>query len=475
MDPALDPRLQQPPPPNNESTEHTFEQPESSSYPEVPDQTSPPVKHPPVAPGVNSTPQQQQQQYYGAPTPSSYNSSETPGSGQTYPYDNGLPPYGVPPTAHYGGSLPTAAEVAADLKRPRACEACRQLKVKCEPDDVVAGTCRRCFRSGRQCVITMPTRKRQKKTDSRVAELEKRIDALTRTLHAHEYAELSRGEPSSDAATGMGDARAQSYPGQEKGQWLPPRPARELGTSSDYGLASPSNVVGVKRKLSSEYPQIENGDPNLPSSKGSGSANASQMSTKLPAILMEPGSYNKIPQDHDYVDIVDRGIIDVQTAYQCFDRYVDEMAPTLPFVVFAPGTRVEDVRRSKPVLFLAIMSVAIGTIRPSLYQSLITETVRIYADRVVCRGEKSMEMVQALLVSTIWYAPPDRYEEINFNQLIHMAAVMAIDIGMGKRVKTGNMNIYKEYVEKRVLSKISDPDAPETRRTWLGCYFMCAK
>lgn len=42
--------------------------------------------------------------------------------------------------------------------------------------------CRRCAKANRQCITTPPTRKRQKKADSRVAELERKIDALTATL-----------------------------------------------------------------------------------------------------------------------------------------------------------------------------------------------------------------------------------------------------------------------------------------------------
>jgi hypothetical protein len=45
-------------------------------------------------------------------------------------------------------------------------------------------SCKRCAKAGRPCITTPPTRKRQKKADSRVAELERKIDALTATLHA---------------------------------------------------------------------------------------------------------------------------------------------------------------------------------------------------------------------------------------------------------------------------------------------------
>lgn len=79
----------------------------------------------------------------------------------------------------------TPEEGINDLKRPRACEACRGLKVKCEFDpNNQEGPCRRCTKARRNCVVTQPSRKRQKKTDSRVAELEKKIDALTAVLHA---------------------------------------------------------------------------------------------------------------------------------------------------------------------------------------------------------------------------------------------------------------------------------------------------
>ncbi|KLU85074.1 hypothetical protein MAPG_04106 [Magnaporthiopsis poae ATCC 64411] len=74
---------------------------------------------------------------------------------------------------------------AGDPKKPRACESCRGLKVRCDPDPAdPEGSCRRCAKAGRSCVVTQPTRKRQRKTDSRVTELEKKIDALTASLHA---------------------------------------------------------------------------------------------------------------------------------------------------------------------------------------------------------------------------------------------------------------------------------------------------
>jgi len=89
------------------------------------------------------------------------------------------------PNQHMAEGGGTPEEGTNDLKRPRACEACRGLKVKCEFDPSNHdGPCKRCAKAHRNCVVTQPSRKRQKKTDSRVAELEKKIDALTAVLQA---------------------------------------------------------------------------------------------------------------------------------------------------------------------------------------------------------------------------------------------------------------------------------------------------
>jgi hypothetical protein len=95
------------------------------------------------------------------------------------------------PTAD-GGSSQAAANASNDQKRARACEACRGLKVKCELDsEHPERPCRRCVKSQRNCVITQPTRKRQKKTDNRVAELEgqmKELHGVIRELQQHSRA-----------------------------------------------------------------------------------------------------------------------------------------------------------------------------------------------------------------------------------------------------------------------------------------------
>lgn len=120
---------------------------------------------------------------------------------------------------------PGSAKSPHDLKRPRACDSCRGLKVRCDqerPDQ----PCKRCAKANRACITTPPTRKRQKKADSRVAELERKIDALTATLHAQKAQPDPRPYPAIqqyEGAQGPG-------PGPGPGPYPHPEGAYRAGT-----------------------------------------------------------------------------------------------------------------------------------------------------------------------------------------------------------------------------------------------------
>ncbi|KAL1964548.1 hypothetical protein VTN77DRAFT_6845 [Rasamsonia byssochlamydoides] len=355
----------------------------------------------------------------------------------------------------------------ADLKRPRACEACRQLKVRCEPDnDHPTGSCKRCAKAGRTCVVTAPTRKRQKKTDSRVAELEKKIDALTASLHASRAADVG-------ASSDLGSHQGQEHVAPRR--WLgggppPPRLNSTTGVSPTLG--------GAKRHLSGEIKtpgRYGNGlftpfsaRPGSPpcTAASSASASGSTWTNAVDPVLRGDVS-------NEFADVIDRGIVDVENARKAFDRYVNDFAPIMPTVVFPPGTTMGSVRHTKPVLFLVILSITIGAFQPGVQMQLIHEVHRVIADRVVIKGEKSLELVQAIMVSCMWYAPPDHFEELKFFQFIHMAVVMALDIGMGRRTRkkgTKQLSLLREILGKK--GTLLDPDSLETRRAWMGCYFM---
>ncbi|KAI1414754.1 hypothetical protein F5Y13DRAFT_187949 [Hypoxylon sp. FL1857] len=338
-----------------------------------------------------------------------------------------------------------------DPKRPRACEACRGLKVKCEPDPANPdGPCKRCAKANRNCVVTQPTRKRQKKTDSRVAELEKKIDALTASLQA------SRGAPTSTTHPPPSDDQAYGYNAASTArEWgaPPPRdqaqPAPELEKRPSF--AQPTTMAGQKRK----FTESTEGSPV--------GANASPTPAKASAT----------PEQQP--DVIDRGIITMSEAAAFFARYTEDMVPHLPAVVFPEGTTAIEIRKTKPILFLAIVAAASSEI-PKLQRQLVREIMQIFADQIIISGRKSLELVQALLVSVIWYYPPEHFEELKFYQFVHLAAVMSIDIGLGRRLHNPKSRLVPYTWREHPFRKqpLPDPSSIEARRTWLAVYFLAS-
>jgi len=152
-----------------------------------------------------------------------------------------------------------------DPKRSRACEACRGLKVRCDQDpNNPDAPCKRCAKAKRNCVITAPSRKRQKKTDSRVAELEKKIDALTASLNAQKETSTTsetygeEGGPASPGGSGYSPTSTQRPSPEVTRRPSMAIPKKEMERKMSFAAtATPSTtktsdplVAGVKRRRS---------------------------------------------------------------------------------------------------------------------------------------------------------------------------------------------------------------------------------
>ena len=400
---------------------------------------------------------------------------------------HGAPGAGTPSTE------PDAYSPSGDPKRARACEACRGLKVRCEPADLAnpdaPGPCKRCAKARRQCIVTAPTRKRPKKADSRVAELEKKIDALTASLNANKAPGSTSG-PCPTAAPSAADAsrppahasyRPSGSVSSTSGS-VPPVPAKkdqplvvQPETSSSTrtpATKSPlfnSTVMvssGIKRKLEQALPCATD---------NATTTTTTTTTTETPATAPPRPSAPEALADYSFSDVVDRRIITMATAEELWDRYINRMVPHLPAIVFPPGTGVVEVRKNKPALFLSIMASASSEM-PTIQRALTKELMQMFAHKVIVVGEKYLELVQAMLVAVIWYYPPDHFEELKFYQLVHMASVMAIEIGLGrKRFPRGSRHIpsahaWRDHPYRK--HPFPDPCTMECRRTWLTCYFL---
>ena len=272
-----------------------------------------------------------------------------------------------------------------------------------------------------------PARKRQK-TVHKVAELEKKINALTDALIAKNAANPT--PPSDSPASQRLDAQS------DVTRTSTATEAREIET-----MFESHGVKGNAWKT-----PFQAGVKNTP-----GRVDMSFCPV-----------YGGTAQPPDpYIDIIDRGILDMDTASAMFNHYVTTLRPHFPILSFPSYVKATDVRTARPMLFLAILSVTSAAIRPDLQQDLIAELSRQLSERVMFMGEKSMELVQALLIYTTYYVRSRFAKDLAINQYIHAAVVMCLDLGMGKR--------YPHKVDRNEIEEA------EVRRTWMACYYFASK
>lgn len=206
-------------------------------------------------------------------------------------------------------------------------------------------------------------------------------------------------------------------------------------------------------------------------------------------------------------DVIDRGILNMAKAKELYLRYVDELLPQYPAIPL--DCTVTELRSQKPTLFLAVLAASSAASDPSLNRKLNKEIQRVYATKMAIQGLKSLELVQSLLLTILWTYPPDKFEDVKFHQQIHIAATMALDLGLAKKPKGNSVGqqpsripfdgqfpdmpkdqgstrfpdgapldvSYEAESANHVMApkvRLPDSGSLESRRTLLACYLFCA-
>ena len=268
-----------------------------------------------------------------------------------------------------------------------------------------------------------PARKRQK-TVHKVAELEKKINALTDALLAKNAANPT--PPSDSPASYRMDAQSDI-----------------TRTSTTTAQSEGQNAVEM----------LKNREPAF-----SGGVATKNLAGQLDMKFCPTGPSQSV---EPYVDIIERGILDMDTAATMFNHFVANMSPHFPIVSFPLYVKASDVRTARPMVFLAILSAASAAFRPDLQQDLVAELSRQLSERVMFMGEKSLELVQAMLLYTAYYVRSRFAKDLAFNQYIHSAVVMCLDLGMGKR--------YPHKIDRNEVEEAEDPS------NLAGLLLLCLK
>ncbi|MCJ1388245.1 hypothetical protein MMC18_001090 [Xylographa bjoerkii] len=320
----------------------------------------------------------------------------------------------------------------------RACESCRLLKVRCLSDDATSSQqCQRCSKAGRQCIFVAPQRKRpRKRTDARVAELEREVRAMRALLKNAGSLHISDGI-------------------ETEGKGKADKDDSDLSMDEEYALVRHGeNTLNVY-------------EPPAPTGKTSATRHIS-------TILNRDELSDLTPAD----DVVGRGVISMDAAAALVALYVTELVQHFPVVILPEDCTAFELRVTKPVLFLAVIAAASLGGDSELSHTLYKEVIRVYADRIIITGEKSLELVQSLLLTVAYCYPPDSSAHLQFYQYSHMAATMALDIGLGSKPRAlEHPALPTQQKDQGSLydgDTVNDISLLEKCRTMLICYAVTA-
>lgn len=164
-------------------------------------------------------------------------------------------------------------------------------------------------------------------------------------------------------------------------------------------------------------------------------------------------------------DPIEAGEISPESANSILNTF-RSFVVTFPFVVLQEDITVENLRRQQPFLFLAIMMVTTYA-TPSLQRMLLQKLKTQIAYRVIENSEKSLEIIQGLLVYVAWYIFFFKHQSHQLSIMTQICVAMVQDLQLSKN---GCQKTFRDSDGPREAVK-ARRTTPE-KRAYLGTYYL---
>ncbi|KIW19182.1 hypothetical protein PV08_03476 [Exophiala spinifera] len=144
---------------------------------------------------------------------------------------------------------------------------------------------------------------------------------------------------------------------------------------------------------------------------------------------------------------------------QAYLQHYDELIAAVPFAIRRPKLSLAAFMTRSPLLLLSIILTASSScqILESESESLFRH---ILADRVVVRGQRSLELLQGLLTYLIYHHHRHNHDTQQYFQFLQLALAMAADLGLYKRFSHPKPSVWASESDLNVL------------RAFLLCYYL---
>ncbi|KAF2853711.1 hypothetical protein T440DRAFT_465479 [Plenodomus tracheiphilus IPT5] len=339
----------------------------------------------------------------------------------------------------------------------QACERCRTLKTRCLPS-AEADRCQRCYSADKECVwADAPRRIRKLRAPSRIAQVEQKIDGLVAQLvNATDLRSESATAPVERqpdvSSTPEYEARRTTWIRETKaapGSWLPVvnfepnTPRIHQGSGQDPGSSETDRQYLLELRNVHTYSDDEDAN-------------------QAPARLFRPSKRREAPIADELV----QQLLSTREADALINDY-RQMSVSFPFVVIPSGVSAIDMHASRPMLFLAIITVA--SWQDHARQRCLDGIYRReLATRTLIYPRRTLGLVQSVLVYLSWYHFVFSHKTQQIFFLHHLVIGLALDIGL-----------HQDYQPLSIVNQPPPPPPPaeeqrERHRAFLGCYYLAS-
>ena len=165
----------------------------------------------------------------------------------------------------------------------------------------------------------------------------------------------------------------------------------------------------------------------------------SATSSRHPPILSDtPAVYHDGPPAADEALLIP-DVVSYDVSVELLQNFSDVLLPQYP--VLEVTASFDALRQSKPILLLAMIMAASSANEPKLFEALHSRLVRQITDMAITKEERSVELVQSILILVSWYHPPEDHRNLNIYQWTHIASTMALQLGLGRKTDQQNLDL----------------------------------
>ena len=181
------------------------------------------------------------------------------------------------------------------------------------------------------------------------------------------------------------------------------------------------------------------------------------------------------PESPGADSVFDYALRDLCQSEEALTIFRRDFCPEFPFVLLSSDETSESLRRNKPFLSLSILA-ATSYAHPQLQRGLAREISKQIASRMIIDNEKSLDLLQGLLVHLAWYHY--YFHEGGSSQillLLQLCVTLVNRMGLTRDHSTCGTAKYDQLAEapQEIGTSPEKSSLPELR-AFLGTFYLCS-